>query len=202
MIPTGGYNRTPVEERILSACSRDEVTGCLLFKRRLDKDGYGQISDAGKTRHVHKVMWELKNGAVPAGMCLSHLCDEKYPVDSREYRACCEVSHMQVDTNKGNIQRAVRLGRHRGGAKPGDGVGAANGNAKLTDEDYEEILRIRREHDKKTKPLMELYADLAAAYDVSIVTIQKIVGGKLKRGHVSDARIVQANSQTALVPSQ
>lgn len=170
-----------MEERILSACSRDEATGCLRFNRHLDKDGYGQISHDNKTRHVHKVMWELKNGPVPKGMCMIHLCDDKYPKDSKEYRSCCEITHLKIGTNKENIRRASELGRLTGGSKPGDGKGAANANAKLSDEDYEEILRIRREHNKAEKPLMELYKELAEAYQVSVVTIQKIIGGKLKR---------------------
>jgi hypothetical protein len=180
-MPKGVYDRTPMEERILSACSRDETTGCLRYIHRLDKDGYGQISHESKTRRVHKVAWELKHGPVPDGMCLIHLCDDKYPKGSKDYRACCEPTHLKVGTLKENSQRMKELGRWAGGSKPGDGKGGANANAKLTDEDYEEILRIRREHNKRDKPLMELYAELAEAYQVSVVTIQKIVGGKLKR---------------------
>lgn len=179
MIVGGGYNRTPVEERILSACSRDETTGCLLFARRLDKDGYGQVSQEGKTKRAHKVMWELKNGAVPAGMVLIHLCDDKYPADSKAYRACCEVSHLKVGTVKENAERMSSLGRSAGGSKPGDNQGESNANSKLSLEQVLEIRERRLTHDKRQKPFAQLYAEMAVDYKVSKVTIQKIIGNKL-----------------------
>lgn len=180
-MPKGVYNRKPIEERLLESCLRCDTTGCFLYTGHLDRYGYGQISQDGKTRSVHKIAWELKNGPVPDGMEVCHTCDEKYPIDSKENRRCCEITHLYLGTRKENAERMSQLGRWKGGAKPGDGMGEANGNCKLSDEDYEEILRIRREHDKKVKPYMELYAELAVAYGVSVITIQKIVGGKLKR---------------------
>jgi len=179
MINGGGYNRTPVEQRILSACSRDEATGCFKFTRRCDKDGYGQISHNSKTRPVHRVMWELKNGSIPEGMVLIHLCDDKYPVDSKEYRSCCEITHLKIGTPAENSKRMADLGRWRSTGstfKAGECSGEANAACKITDET---LLNIHNEIQKGVS-----YGGLkriANRTGVSYQMIQKIAGGTYPR---------------------
>jgi len=49
---------------------RDPDFGCELVTSRLDRDGYAYH---GKTR-AHIVAWTLRNGPVPDGKVLDHLC--------------------------------------------------------------------------------------------------------------------------------
>jgi hypothetical protein len=175
-MPKGKYDRKPIEERLLEACSRSVETGCLLYNGHIDRYGYGQISHNSKTRTCHKLMWELKNGEVPEGMEVCHSCDEKYTVDSKENRRCCEPSHLYLGTRKENAERMKQLGRAKGGAKPGDGVGEENGNCKMTDAKLLEF------YNKSNGPLA--YGGLkklAKEYGISYPLAQKIRGGTYSR---------------------
>lgn len=175
-MPKGVYNRKPAHERILENIIKDETTGCWLWCGYLDKDGYGQISDAGVNRTTHRTLYEHFNGKVEEGLVMSHLCDEKYDKDSKEYRKCCNPEHLEAITTQENTARMVVLGRSKiteGAFKEGQQVGANNLNAKLTQED---VLEIRRRH-KMGLGYGGLTA-IAEEYRVKYVTIQKLVAGK------------------------
>ena len=183
-MPKGIYARKTLSERLEELTERDEATGCLYFKGHLDKDGYGQISitqdNKHKTKHVHRVVWESTHGPIEPGLMILHLCDEKYPAESKEYRKCCELSHMRLGTNQDNMNRMKELGRSiisSGAYKKGQQQGGNNTNSKLTEQDVKEIRRIRQENVKGGLGL--LYQELATQYKVSVVTIQKIIGNKL-----------------------
>jgi hypothetical protein len=77
---------------------RDPVFGCLLWRGRLDADGYGRDG----RRKAHIVAWEAEHGAVPEGFELDHECRR---------RACCFVPHLAAVTRSENLKR--RELRHR-----------------------------------------------------------------------------------------
>lgn len=56
---------------------------------RSQSTGYGGIWWKGKTWNVHRLVYELLIGAVPAGKQLHHTCRN---------RRCCNPSHMEVLT--------------------------------------------------------------------------------------------------------
>jgi hypothetical protein len=175
-MPKGVYDRQPIEDRILEQISEDEITGCWVWNGHLDKDGYGQTSDRCRTRQVHRVMYELKKGAVPTGSLVGHLCDDKYPKDCKNYRKCCNPEHLVAMTNKENTQRASELGRLKitSGAFTTNKTGGENNiKAKLT---AEKVIEIR------TKGSKAGYGDwpkLAEEYGVQYQTLYKIMKGKL-----------------------
>jgi len=175
-MPKGVYDRKPLEERILERTSKDETTGCWIFQGHIDKDGYGQISDKSRTRHVHRCMYEIKHGAIPEGLVAGHLCDDKYPTDCKLYRRCCNPDHIKSMTTSENIQRASNLGRlvvTSGAFKPGHGAGENNVKAKLTGE---KVIEIRK------RGATAGYGDwrsLAEEYGVQYETLYKIMKGKL-----------------------
>ena len=175
-MPKGVYDRKPLEERILERTSKDETTGCLVWNGLLDKDGYGQISHGCKTVRTHKIMYELKHGAIPEGLIAGHLCDEKYPTDCKLYRRCCNPDHIKPMTTSENIQRASNLGRlvvTSGAFKPGQTGGENNVKAKLTGE---KVIEIRK------RGATAGYGDwpsLAEEYGVQYQTLYKIMKGKL-----------------------
>lgn len=63
--------------------------------------GYGAFVLNGKSMGAHRAAWELFMGAVPAGMCVLHECDN---------RRCCHPFHLYIGTKKDN--RADFMARH------------------------------------------------------------------------------------------
>ena len=61
-------------------------------------EGYAQVHYNGRSRHVHRLMYELLVGAVPEGLVLDHLCRE---------RTCVRPDHLEPVTNRENILRGV-----------------------------------------------------------------------------------------------
>lgn len=61
----------------------DPVYGCWLFTGPLDRDGYGRIG----SQLAHRVAYEARHGAIPAGMEVEHTCRR---------RAC--IRHLELLT--------------------------------------------------------------------------------------------------------
>lgn len=65
---------------------------------RATRNGYGGISIDGQMKQVHRVVWELVNGAIPEDLTVDHLC---------RVRACVNTDHMELVTQAENVARAV-----------------------------------------------------------------------------------------------
>jgi hypothetical protein len=65
-------------------------TPCLLWEGCKDKKGYGRITWDGKTRQVHRVMYELCNGKLIKGLVIDHLC---------RVHNCINPKHLEQVTN-------------------------------------------------------------------------------------------------------
>jgi len=81
-------------------------SGCLEWTGARNRDGYGTVWDGGKMRSTHRVSWELRNGEIPAGLCVLHKCDN---------RRCCDPAHLFLGTYADNNADMVQKGRARGG---------------------------------------------------------------------------------------
>jgi HNH endonuclease len=77
-----------------------DCSGCLLWTGRQDKNGYGQVWTVGRTQRVHRVMWELDNGPIPAGLTIDH-------VHARgcRHRNCANPAHLEAVTMRVNTLR-------------------------------------------------------------------------------------------------
>lgn len=60
--------------------------------------GYGRIYVDGRSARVHRVVWELKNGPIPDGLTIDHLC---------RVRACINTDHMELVSGAENTSRAA-----------------------------------------------------------------------------------------------
>lgn len=69
---------------------------CLIWPGAADR-GYGRVWVDGQAKRTHRVVWELKNGPIPAGLTIDHLC---------RIRACCNTEHMELVTLGENARRA------------------------------------------------------------------------------------------------
>jgi hypothetical protein len=70
---------------------RDD-NGCLIWTGGLNRAGYGVICVAGRYYRVHRLMYELVNGALPQRLHVYHpICNRK---------ECCEPKHLKVGTHR------------------------------------------------------------------------------------------------------
>lgn len=75
-------------------------TDCILHGGRLDRDGYGRV---GRDALAHRVAWEAKNGPIPRGLTIDHLC---------YVRQCVNPDHMEIVTSRENTQRGKARQTH------------------------------------------------------------------------------------------
>ena len=73
---------------------------CVLWKGAIDSDGYGRKQVGKKWKGAHRVIWEEKNGVIPKGLVIDHLCRN---------RACVNTEHMEVVTVKENTLRGFGI---------------------------------------------------------------------------------------------
>lgn len=72
------------------------MSKCIVWTGNLNFGGYGVIWSSKYKRAfmAHRVLWEGINGKIPEGLCIDHLCRN---------RACVNVNHLRVVTNKENV---------------------------------------------------------------------------------------------------
>jgi hypothetical protein len=71
---------------------------CWMWTGATDKFGYGQVRIRGTKHYVHRWSYEQRNGAIPAGLVIDHLC---------RVTSCVRPDHMEVVSPSENSRRAV-----------------------------------------------------------------------------------------------
>lgn len=77
----------------------DPVTGCHIWQRGRNRDGYGTIKRNGRNMHAHQFFFEQKYGPVPKGLELDHIVCSN--------RACCNPDHVTPTTHIENSRRRL-----------------------------------------------------------------------------------------------
>lgn len=76
---------------------------CLLWQGSKTKDGYGQIITTATRRgprlYVHRLVWMVEHGPVPAGYEIHHRC---------EVTPCARLAHLACVTHRENILATAR----------------------------------------------------------------------------------------------
>jgi hypothetical protein len=95
-----GYSAVSLVPRLFSRVDR-QANGCWRWTGAIDQQGYGRI-DVGAPSHtmvyVHRVMYELHRGAIPAGLHIDHLCRNRW---------CCNPDHLEAVTSGENFRRGM-----------------------------------------------------------------------------------------------
>lgn len=81
--------------------------GCLLWTGAVNRqggagggEGYGKVTWHGRTRLVHRVVYEELVGPIPAGKDLDHVC---------RVRNCVAIKHLRVVTRRENLKAVGSL---------------------------------------------------------------------------------------------
>lgn len=90
---TAPPDRGRAVQRLVLGSVRDGETGCLLWTKATDREGYGQLQLDNRTWPAHRLSWAVHRGPIPAGLVVDHLCRTK---------ACVEPQHLRVTTRDGN----------------------------------------------------------------------------------------------------
>lgn len=98
---TDAPRRPSVRDRLLARLIVDP-SGCLLWTGARWATGYGRITVDGRSRQVHRVMWELFEGPIPAGLTLDHVRDR-----GCTNRHCASIAHLEPVTERVNILRGT-----------------------------------------------------------------------------------------------
>jgi hypothetical protein len=80
-----------------------QSSGCLVYNRYCNSDGYGKISYKGKPEGAHRLAWLLVKGPIPAGRHVLHSCDNP---------PCCEPEHLFLGTQGDNNKDRSTKGRN------------------------------------------------------------------------------------------
>lgn len=147
--------RTVIEavESFWSSVGRGADSECWNWKLSTNGVGYGMFFLSGRRHLCHRISWTLFNGAIPAGMCVLHKCDNPN---------CVNPSHLFLGTQGDNMRDCIAKGRRVTVAPTGEKCHLA----KLTDADVVRIRSIYR-RGKATS--------IAATYGVTKCTINKII---------------------------
>lgn len=105
---------------------------CWPWLRCLDEGGYGlfgivQLHRSQRIVRAHRFSYELTYGTIPEEAQVLHQCD---------FRACCNPFHLFLGDNAQNVADKMAKGRHRA-----QQCGAGNTQARLTNEDIDQIRR-------------------------------------------------------------
>lgn len=128
------------EKKIEPYIERIPFSGCWVFPKAMDSDGYGHVLDSEwKNRKTHRVSYEAHYGSIPKGKFVLHKCD---------VRCCCNPEHLRIGTARDNSQDMASKKRGKGGV------------TKLTEETVREIRKAL-----KAKLLSQI--DIAKKYGVT-----------------------------------
>lgn len=136
----GGIFRTSEEtaeeklSRLRRNLQKNVITqeGCWDWKGGIENTGYARLSIRDvPCRHAHVASYLLRNGEIPEGLQVNHLCHN---------RKCCNPDHLYLGTQADNMRDKVQANRQAKGAK--------NGNAKLTENGVRKIKELLKNGEK------------------------------------------------------
>lgn len=134
-------------ERFKLKVELDPETGCAVWTAARDSRGYSRFD----TKRAARWLYEYKNGPIPEGLEISHVCHN--PACVRPH-----PEHVIIETHAANMARSAKLGVW-------DGV--RNSQSKLTEIEVIEIRTLYQLSSLSLKRLAELFkVSLRTIYNV------------------------------------
>ena len=138
----------------------DKSGDCWVWTAGTSPLGYGRIYvNPGGPQLAHRVSWQLAHGLIPEGLYVCHHCDNP---------PCVRPEHLYVGTDLDNVRDMMNRGR--GFRARGD----QHGKTKLSEEQVQEIHRLRRSG--------LLQREIADRFGVHSAHISRVLNGK-RREH-------------------
>jgi len=90
-------------DAIISRHEQITETGCWIWMGATTFDGYGQASIKGRQRLVHRLVYAVKTGAMPArNHVVMHSCDVP---------SCINPAHLHAGSQRQNLEDMARKNR-------------------------------------------------------------------------------------------
>lgn len=152
------WSREKSIEVMWSKVDKSAPGGCWVWTGSTNSGGYGACSISGKRMiPVHRFVYELVNGPIPAGLWCLHRCDVK---------RCCNPAHLWLGTDADNTADKVRKRRHL--------YGENAWSAKITEEQAKEIIQSYKQWARNRSNAPEL----ARKYGLSANYVTQIAKGR------------------------
>lgn len=145
------------EEAFQAHIHHEPNSGCWLWAGADNGGGYGKF----RGKYAHRVSYEMRNGAIPEGLHLDHLC--RVP-------CCVNPDHLEPVTNQENARRGEAGFHMRDGGAP---VGENHPRSRMT---AAKVIEVRDGYDHGLSQRW-----LAEKYGVSRSTVAQIVNRKTWR---------------------
>jgi len=127
----GYWIRPSRPRRVLLMRSVEKTESCWNWTGKAKTNfGYGIVGGKLGNAVAHRVSWEVHNGPIPDGMQVLHRCDNP---------ACVNPDHLFLGDHQANMDDMAEKGRRGWRIRRG----AANGRAKLSWADVDEMRRLR-----------------------------------------------------------
>jgi hypothetical protein len=82
-----------------------KMTSCITLPNKPEKEGYVKLRRNNRRTYAHRYSYERVHGAIPRGLEIDHLC---------ENRACINVDHLRAVTHLENMSHARTRTLHTG----------------------------------------------------------------------------------------
>ena len=93
----GSYDLPTVMDRVTESVTIDPDTGCWVWNKSLERNGYARMSVGHKVEGVHRITYKERHGFIPDGFEIDHLCRN---------RACCNPDHLEAVEHRENLMRS------------------------------------------------------------------------------------------------
>lgn len=152
--------RPDVVRRFLAKVVVASPDECWIWTAVRGQRGHGRFSVSSRNAATaSRVMWLLRNGAIPAGLFVCHHCDNP---------PCCNPAHLFLGTPKDNTHDAMRKGRLDLETARRNGIAAR----KIPLSAYDDV--------RRRLALGERMATIAVATGISLSSVRNIRSGRSK----------------------
>lgn len=104
---SGKRVRPVAPEKLAAQVARGSIpepnSGCFLWIRSVQRDGYGTLRHMGRCLLAHRAAWIASHGEPPLGAYVLHTCDMP---------GCVNTAHLYLGAQTDNMRDAVRRKRH------------------------------------------------------------------------------------------